>query len=115
MTSDLMPRLGGARTWKDDEPLECVSVVPDGPDVVSFSFRSPSGAWFGVRGADVGRRGHPRRRGAERRGRLRGGRCRQRQVDPCTAVSAPPRPTGGHQRRETMSASGGAVAAAVPA
>ena len=44
MTSDLMPRLGGARTWKDDEPLECVSVVPDGPDVVSFSFRSPSGA-----------------------------------------------------------------------
>ena len=26
MTSELMPRLGGARTWKDDEPLECVSV-----------------------------------------------------------------------------------------
>ena len=49
MTSDLMPRLGGARTWKDDEPLECVSVVPDGPDVVSFSFRSPSGAWFDYR------------------------------------------------------------------
>ncbi|TPE46707.1 hybrid-cluster NAD(P)-dependent oxidoreductase [Amaricoccus solimangrovi] len=41
-----MPRLVGARTWKDDEPLECVSVVPDGPGVVSFSFRSPSGAWF---------------------------------------------------------------------
>ena len=49
MTSELMPRLGGARTWKDDEPLECVSVVPDGPDVVSFSFRSPSGAWFDYR------------------------------------------------------------------
>ena len=32
MTSDLMPRLAGARTWNDDEPLECVSVVPDGPE-----------------------------------------------------------------------------------
>ena len=32
MTSELMPRLGGARAWKDDEKLECVSVVPDGPD-----------------------------------------------------------------------------------
>ncbi|PJN96305.1 hybrid-cluster NAD(P)-dependent oxidoreductase, partial [Amaricoccus sp. HAR-UPW-R2A-40] len=41
-----MPRLGGARVWKDDEPLECVSVVPDGDNVVSFSFRAPSGAWF---------------------------------------------------------------------
>ena len=49
MTSELMPRLGGARAWKDDEKLECVSVVPDGPDVVSFSFRSPSGAWFDYR------------------------------------------------------------------
>ena len=49
MTSDLMPRLAGARIWTDDEPLECVSVVPDGPDVVSFSFRSPSGAWFDYR------------------------------------------------------------------
>ena len=49
MTSDLMPRLAGARTWNDDEPLECVSVVPDGPGTVSFSFRSPSGAWFDYR------------------------------------------------------------------
>jgi len=43
MTFELMPRLGGARTWKDDEKLECVSVAPDGPAVVSFWFRSPSG------------------------------------------------------------------------
>ena len=49
MTSDLMPRLAGARTWMDDEPLECVSVVPDGPDTFSFSFRAPSGAWFDYR------------------------------------------------------------------
>jgi ferredoxin-NADP reductase len=49
MAADLMPRLAGARTWTDDEPLECVSVVPDGPDIVSFSFRAPSGAWFDYR------------------------------------------------------------------
>ena len=49
MSADLMPRLGGARSWRDDEPIECVSVVPDGPDVISFSFRSPSGAWFDYR------------------------------------------------------------------
>ena len=49
MTFDLMPRLGGARTWSDDEPIECVTVVPDGPGVVSFSFRAPSGAWFDYR------------------------------------------------------------------
>ena len=35
MTSTSCP-LGGARAWKDDEPLECVSVVPDGPDVISL-------------------------------------------------------------------------------
>ena len=46
MSVGLIPRLGGARTWKDSEQLECVSVVPDGPDVLSFSFRAPSGAWF---------------------------------------------------------------------
>jgi hypothetical protein len=33
MVSDLMPGLVGARSWTDDEPLECVSVVPDGPGV----------------------------------------------------------------------------------
>lgn len=49
MSVDLVPRLGGAQTWKDTEHLECVSVVPDGPDVMSFSFRAPSGAWFDFR------------------------------------------------------------------
>jgi stachydrine N-demethylase, reductase component len=49
MTHELMPSLGGARTWTDDEPIECVSVVPDGPGIVSFSFRAPSGAWFDYR------------------------------------------------------------------
>ena len=49
MALDLVPRLGGAQPWKDSEPLECVSVVPEGKDVVSFSFRAPSGAWFDYR------------------------------------------------------------------
>ena len=40
MTSSWMPRPAGARAWKDDEPLGRVSVVPDGPGTVSFSFRS---------------------------------------------------------------------------
>ena len=38
MTSTSCPRLGGARAWKDDEPLECVSVVPDGPDTSPSRF-----------------------------------------------------------------------------
>lgn len=49
MSLDLVPRLGGARPWKDDELVECVSVVPEAPDIVSFSFRAPSGAWFDYR------------------------------------------------------------------
>ena len=32
--------------WKDDEMLECVSVVPEAPNTATFSFRAPSGAWF---------------------------------------------------------------------
>ena len=32
--------------WKDSEPLECVSVVPEAPHTASFSFRAPSGALF---------------------------------------------------------------------
>ena len=32
--------------WDASEPLECVAVVPEAPDVVTFSFRAPSGAWF---------------------------------------------------------------------
>ncbi|HMQ95130.1 MAG TPA: hybrid-cluster NAD(P)-dependent oxidoreductase, partial [Amaricoccus sp.] len=49
MATDLVPRLGWALPWKDCEPIECVSVVPDGPGTVSFSFRAPSGAWFDYR------------------------------------------------------------------
>lgn len=49
MSLDLVPRLGGALPWKDSEPIECVSVVPEGPNIVSFSFRAPSGAWFDYR------------------------------------------------------------------
>jgi ferredoxin-NADP reductase len=43
---DLVPRFRGAQPWNDSEPIECVSVVPEGPSTVSFSFRAPSGAWF---------------------------------------------------------------------
>lgn len=32
--------------WKDSEPLECVMVIPEAPDVKTFSFRPPSGATF---------------------------------------------------------------------
>jgi stachydrine N-demethylase, reductase component len=32
--------------WSDDEPLECVMVVPETPEVKTFVFRPPSGATF---------------------------------------------------------------------
>ncbi len=32
--------------WNDSEPLECVMVIPEAPDVKTFSFRPPSGATF---------------------------------------------------------------------
>ena len=32
--------------WSDDEPLECVMVVPEARDVKTFVFRPPSGATF---------------------------------------------------------------------
>ncbi|TMV78337.1 hybrid-cluster NAD(P)-dependent oxidoreductase [Thioclava sp. BHET1] len=32
--------------WSDAEELECVMVVPEAPNVMSFSFRPPSGATF---------------------------------------------------------------------
>ncbi|MCQ0971037.1 hybrid-cluster NAD(P)-dependent oxidoreductase [Paracoccus sp. TK19116] len=32
--------------WRDDEPLECCAIVPEAPDVATFSFVSPSGALF---------------------------------------------------------------------
>ncbi|MGI3168306.1 2Fe-2S iron-sulfur cluster-binding protein [Pseudooceanicola sp. C21-150M6] len=32
--------------WDDKEPLECVGVLPEGPNVVTFTFQAPSGAMF---------------------------------------------------------------------
>lgn len=32
--------------WTDDEPLECVSFLPEAPNVVTFTFQAPSGAMF---------------------------------------------------------------------
>lgn len=40
------PRGFRAEPWRQDEPLECVMVIPEAPDVASFCFRAPSGAWF---------------------------------------------------------------------
>ncbi|MBW7055411.1 hybrid-cluster NAD(P)-dependent oxidoreductase [Paracoccus bogoriensis] len=41
------PRLNWAvEPWSDDEPLECVMVVPETRDTATFIFRAPSGAWF---------------------------------------------------------------------
>ncbi|KAA9005948.1 hybrid-cluster NAD(P)-dependent oxidoreductase [Histidinibacterium aquaticum] len=35
--------------WSDDEPLECVSFLPEAPNVVTFTFQAPSGALFRYR------------------------------------------------------------------
>lgn len=32
--------------WRDDEPLECTMAIPEAPNVWTFAFRAPSGAWF---------------------------------------------------------------------
>ena len=32
--------------WTDGEPIECVMVAPEAPNVRTFAFRAPSGAWF---------------------------------------------------------------------
>ncbi len=32
--------------WSDSEPLECVSRLPEAPNVVTFTFQAPSGALF---------------------------------------------------------------------
>lgn len=32
--------------WTDDEPLECVSSLPEAPNVATFTFQAPSGAMF---------------------------------------------------------------------
>jgi stachydrine N-demethylase, reductase component len=34
------------RFWADVEPLECVATLPEGPNVMTFCFQSPSGALF---------------------------------------------------------------------
>ncbi|TVQ54123.1 MAG: hybrid-cluster NAD(P)-dependent oxidoreductase [Rhodobacteraceae bacterium] len=41
-----LPALKAETIWRDDEPLECCSAVPEAPDVVTFGFVSPSGALF---------------------------------------------------------------------
>ncbi len=33
-------------SWSDAEPLECVMVIPEAPDVRTFAFRTPSGGLF---------------------------------------------------------------------
>ncbi|WP_126977657.1 hybrid-cluster NAD(P)-dependent oxidoreductase [Frigidibacter oleivorans] len=35
-----------AQPWRDSEPLELTMVIPEAPDVASFCFRAPSGAYF---------------------------------------------------------------------
>ncbi len=35
-----------SKPWTDDEPLECVMVIPEVPNVKTFAFRSPSGRSF---------------------------------------------------------------------
>ena len=39
-------RISTTAAWRDDEWLECVMVIPETPDVATFAFRAPSGAWF---------------------------------------------------------------------
>lgn len=41
--------LRDAPVWNDREPLECMMVIPEAPDVMTFSFRPPSGATFHFR------------------------------------------------------------------
>ena len=36
----------GDNPWRDDEPLECVMVVPETSDTATFTFRAASGAYF---------------------------------------------------------------------
>ncbi|MFS4438381.1 2Fe-2S iron-sulfur cluster-binding protein [Paracoccaceae bacterium GXU_MW_L88] len=38
-----------SKPWTDEEPLECVMVIPEAPDVNTFVFRAPSGRWFRYR------------------------------------------------------------------
>lgn len=41
--SSPMPALS---IWSEDEPLECVSIIPEVPNTATFTFRAPSGALF---------------------------------------------------------------------
>lgn len=41
-----MSQFKDVKFWHDSEPLECVTRTPEAPNVVTFSFRSPSGALF---------------------------------------------------------------------
>lgn len=43
MNASIQPTLA---FWSDDEPLECVSRLPEAQDVVTFTFQAPSGALF---------------------------------------------------------------------
>lgn len=43
--SDVSP-IQGTGVWQDSELLECVSVIPEVPNTMTFSFRAPSGALF---------------------------------------------------------------------
>lgn len=43
MNASIQPALA---FWTDDEPLECVSTLPEVPNVVTFTFQSPTGALF---------------------------------------------------------------------
>ena len=41
-----MSQFANVKFWDDSELLECVTRTPEAPNVVTFSFRSPSGALF---------------------------------------------------------------------
>ena len=43
------PQLDESEAWRDSEPLEVSQIVPEAPNVCSFSFTAPSGAWFRFR------------------------------------------------------------------
>ncbi|MEM1313238.1 MAG: hybrid-cluster NAD(P)-dependent oxidoreductase [Pseudomonadota bacterium] len=41
-----LSRLPARAAWSDDEPLDCVSVIPEAPNAATFTFQAPSGALF---------------------------------------------------------------------
>ena len=42
----LFASLDNSAIWHESEPLVCTAVVPEAPNVATFSFSAPSGAWF---------------------------------------------------------------------